>query len=275
MSEVIRLQLAAAWPQALVLAGSLTAFLWAAVDAWSRWRRGEPLLAGRPHPTVPWGARDVAFVASFYVLAAAAMQQVSATPRTPVTRLIDNVVLSLATTLVTIAWLRAAGADRASLGLSLDRFGESWGIACRGLALAVFPLLALAAVLNAVVPYEHPVVDFLAGQDGPAAAMLVILAAVVVAPLAEELFFRRVLQGWLEKHFAGDRGAAVGVTAIVFAAAHAGQGLAFVPLFVLGCLLGVIAERTGSIVPCILLHGLFNAVSVFVMLAQSGSPPGV
>ena len=52
------------------------------------------------------------------------------------------------------------------------------------------------------------------------------------------------------------------------AAAHAGQGLAFVPLFPFSLVLGFIAQRTGSIVPCILLHALFNAVSVVLLLAQ-------
>lgn len=264
----------AAWPQVAVLAGSLAAFVWAVAGVRARLVRAAPLLSWRPHPPVSWDLRDVAVVAAFYVVVAAAMQHVSAAPRAPMNRLIDNVFLSLATTLFAVAWLRACGADRGSLGMSLDRFGESVAIAVRGLALAVFPLLAIAVVLNALVPYEHPVIDFLEGQTGPAAAGLVILAAVVVAPVAEELFFRRVLQGWLEKRFTGEPGVAVAITAIAFAAAHAGQGLAFIPLFLLACLLGTIAERTGSIVPCILLHGLFNAVSVFVMLAQPDAGAG-
>ena len=37
--------------------------------------------------------------------------------------------------------------------------------------------------------------------------------------------------------------------------------------------LGLIAERTGSIVPSVLLHAMFNAVSVFLLLAQPGRGP--
>ena len=40
------------------------------------------------------------------------------------------------------------------------------------------------------------------------------------------------------------------------------------PLFPFSLVLGFIAQRTGSIVPCILLHALFNAVSVVLLLAQ-------
>lgn len=272
MSEAAWTQLAGSWPQAVVFAGSITAFLWAAAGMIRGLARGESPLAWRPHASVPWEGSDVALVAGCYVMLAATLQHFAATPRTPVNRLVDNVFLSLGATLAAMAWLRFRGADRTSLGLGPQRWSEALGLAVRGLSLCVFPLLALAMILNAVVPYEHPVVDFLAGARGPAAALLVILSAVVVAPIAEELFFRRILQGWLEKQFAGDRGVAVGVAALAFAAAHAGQGLAFIPLFLLGCLLGVIAERTGSIAACILLHGLFNAVSVFVMLAQPTAP---
>ena len=90
----------------------------------------------------------------------------------------------------------------------------------------------------------------------------------VVAPLAEEFFFRRVLQEWLEKYLGGDDLAPVLLSSLAFAAAHAGQGLAYVPLFPFSLVLGFIAQRTGSIVPCILLHALFNAVSVVLLLAQ-------
>jgi membrane protease YdiL (CAAX protease family) len=58
------------------------------------------------------------------------------------------------------------------------------------------------------------------------------------------------------------------MSAAAFALAHRGQGLAYLPLFPLGLVLGLIAGRTGSIVPCILLHAMFNAVSVALLLAE-------
>jgi len=141
-------------------------------------------------------------------------------------------------------------------------------IAGRALALVVFPLLMMAAALNAIMQYEHPVVDLLESHRDLTAV------AIVVAPLTEEFFFRRVLQGWLEKHFVDDAGVAVSLSAIAFASAHAGQGLAFLPLFPLALVLGWIARQTGSIVPSTLLHAMFNAVSVFLLLAQSARTPG-
>ena len=63
-------------------------------------------------------------------------------------------------------------------------------------------------------------------------------------------------------------GLAIAGTAVLFAGAHVGQGLAWVPLVGLGIVLGVLARQTGSIVPGILAHALFNAVSVVLVLMQ-------
>jgi membrane protease YdiL (CAAX protease family) len=101
----------------------------------------------------------------------------------------------------------------------------------------------------------------------------VLGTACVIAPVGEEFFFRRILQGWLEKVLSSSSGLpAVGLAAAAFAWAHYGQGLAYVPLFPLGVVLGLLAWRTGSIIPSILLHALFNTVSVTILLA---APPAV
>ena len=131
-------------------------------------------------------------------------------------------------------------------------------------------LESLAGWLDRLVPYSHPVIDLLANDPTPKTRLAVVLSAVIAAPLAEEFFFRRVLQGWLERWVPG--GGAVPLAAAVFALMHWGQGLAWVPLFVLGLVLGEIVRRTGSLVPAILLHALFNAVSVTLLL--SGVVPG-
>lgn len=258
------------WPQALVIAAAITGFFWSAAFVRRRLVRGEPLVAERPHPLVPWEAGDVALVVVGYLLAATLMARGMPESRPVIDRLVGNAVLSLGTMLAGIAWLRFRGADWPALGFPGGRLRDDLTLACRGLGLVVLPLLMMAAALNALVKYEHPIVDFLDGRRDLAAAALVVVSAVVVAPLAEEFFFRRVLQGWLEKHFADETGVAVALSAIAFASAHAGQGLAFLPLFPLALVLGLIAERTGSIVPGVLLHAMFNAVSVFLLLAQPG-----
>jgi membrane protease YdiL (CAAX protease family) len=227
--------------------------------------RGEPAVVWRPHPQAIWGGGDVAAIAAMYLLVAvvaAALVPQGATLRD---LLAIDVVSKLAVVALGIMHLASRGADLRMLGFPPPRTDDI-GLACGGLALVVAPLLALAGLLDRMVPYEHPVVEFLQRNRDPLAIGLVLLSAVVVAPLVEEWFFRRVLQGWLERRLAGRVGSAVVVSALAFALAHTGHGLAPLPLFLFGLVLGTIARQTGSLVPCILLHGLFNAVSIALVL---------
>jgi membrane protease YdiL (CAAX protease family) len=267
LSDVSMSDVQAAAPQVAVLVVALAAFVWMARRVARRLQAGQTLLPARPQVAVPWEAEDVALVVLVYVLGAMAFGA-GPVDKSLVDRLVNNIVLSLGTMFAAMAWLQFRGATRNDLGFVGGHWQGDVRIACGGLALVVFPLLMLAAALNAVVHYKHVIVDFLGGQRSGAAVALVVVSAVVVAPVAEEFFFRRVLQGWLQKYVAGDSLRAIGISSLAFSAAHAGQGLAFVPLFPLAMVLGFIAERTGSIVPCILLHGLFNAVSVALLLTQ-------
>jgi membrane protease YdiL (CAAX protease family) len=50
--------------------------------------------------------------------------------------------------------------------------------------------------------------------------------------------------------------------------------LAWIPLVILGIALGELARRRGSLVPAILLHALFNAVSVAMLVVQIATAAG-
>jgi len=238
-----------------------------------RLRHGMPLVTARPRRPVPWNGTDVAVVFIGYlvvtslVISAWTLDRASAEPSL-VAGLRANLVVVAGSTAFALAHLRRRGADLESLGLACDCWRADLRLALGGLALVVGPLLGLSSLLDLIVPYRHPLIDLLAvDRSGPTLA-LVIVTAVVAAPVAEELFFRRILQGWLETRLPGGDGrAAIAVSALCFALAHLGQGLAYLPLFLLGLVLGCIARQTGSIVACTLLHALFNAVSVGLVLA--------
>lgn len=104
----------------------------------------------------------------------------------------------------------------------------------------------------------HPTIDALhdPGRSVPTVVALWISAA-VVAPIAEELFFRGLLQTFLVNLFAR-RWLAVATASVVFGAVHFAQPHAIAALILLGLLLGYAYERTGSLIPAILIHALFN-----------------
>lgn len=271
MSGDVAVARATGWPPAEAMAVGLAvaASLLVTDLAVRLARRGRPPFAPvAPLPT-PWDGRDVAAVFLVGLVTALGAGMLVGRDATLGRQLATATAASLLATSLSILFLRRRGADARSLGLDWGDRRSAVRLAIAGLAVVVAPLLGLAAVLDRLVPYRHPVVDLLTSRRDAWAVWLVVVSAVIVAPLAEEFFFRRVLQGWVESIWPGRRAAAAAivVSAAAFAAAHVGQGLAHVPLFFLGLVLGFVARQGGSLLPAILLHALFNLVSVVLLLA--------
>lgn len=260
----------------------------------ARYRSGEPLIRQVPGSPVPW---DGIIVASLFVLflvcqglCVAAAQQLfpvgdqapqvvsNGSATTVITvdgskdsdtlgyLLLANAIAMLAFTCVAAFILRMRGASWRDLGFRDPKPREGLRLACVTWVIIVPPLLALAAFLDQFVePYSHPIIEFLQADKSVWSIALVLGAAVVAAPIAEEFFFRRILQGWLEIKF-GDW--AVVVSAFCFGLAHLGQGLGWVPLIGFGLAAGYLARRRGTILPSIVLHALFNGLSVLLLVVS-------
>ena len=90
--------------------------------------------------------------------------------------------------------------------------------------------------------------------------LLYFAYSVVLAPVAEEVAFRGAVLSVLSHR--GENIAAL-ISAIVFAAYH--MNLSQVPYtLVLGFFLAVLAQRSGSIIPCILIHVANNLLTLAV-----------
>jgi membrane protease YdiL (CAAX protease family) len=102
--------------------------------------------------------------------------------------------------------------------------------------------------------------------------LLTLFVAAVVAPMAEEIFFRGFLYGGLRGRI-GIRRAMI-VSALFFTALHLSLEL-FLPIFVLGLFLAWLYEQTGSLYPGILLHAANNALSLLLLflLQAAGFTP--
>lgn len=106
-------------------------------------------------------------------------------------------------------------------------------------------------------------VKLLQESQDPMILGLMTAAAVIAAPLCEEIVFRGYFYPVLKK-FGGAWSAAV-CSSLVFAAAH-GDLAALLPLFLFGGLLVFIYEKTGSIWAPIAVHFCFNSATVIVQL---------
>src|SRR3546814_13072592 len=78
----------------------------------------------------------------------------------------------------------------------------------------------------------------------------------VLVPFIEEIIFRGLLFGWLRTHLPFL--AAAPAAALLFAVAH--QVWVLVPVLAfMGLVLAAVIERSGSLWPAIILHGVFNS----------------
>jgi uncharacterized protein len=88
---------------------------------------------------------------------------------------------------------------------------------------------------------------------------VVVVAVVILAPIAEELFFRGVVfNAWLRE--GGRRWAYVG-SAALFAVIHVSL-LMLVPIFLLGLALAWVYERSGNLLAPIAMHATVNGITV-------------
>ncbi len=93
--------------------------------------------------------------------------------------------------------------------------------------------------------------------------ILVIIAAVVIAPLAEEILFRGFVYGVLKRYT--DAPFAALSSSLMFAVIHMHVG-SLLPLWMLAVLFCLAYEITGCLLVPMLLHAIFNAMSILGML---------
>lgn len=107
-------------------------------------------------------------------------------------------------------------------------------------------------------------VKLLQQSKDPRVVGLMIVAAVIAAPICEEIVFRGYLYPAAKK-FAGPWVAGI-CSALIFSAAH-GSLSALLPLFIFGCVLVFVYEKTGSLWSTIAIHFCFNGATVLIQLA--------
>jgi len=106
-------------------------------------------------------------------------------------------------------------------------------------------------------------VKLLQESQDPLTLGLMAVAAMLAAPLCEEIVFRGYLYPAAKK-FAGPW-VAGGCSALVFAAGHHGL-VPLLPLFYFGCLLVLAYELTGSLWAPIAMHFCFNSATVVIQI---------
>jgi membrane protease YdiL (CAAX protease family) len=172
-----------------------------------------------------------------------------------------NVAVQLATEagflIVPIAIAARGGAF--SAGKVLERLGvrRFQPSALKWMAAAVGFYLFCSYVYQALLGPPHQ--ENIAKMFGvPAVQVLLIVLA---APICEEVCFRGMLFGGLRVRL--PRFAAALISGAIFGILHATTGIGAVPLLILlGFILALLYEKTGSIIPGVLLHMLNNSAAL-------------
>ncbi|MBS3734294.1 MAG: CPBP family intramembrane metalloprotease [Phycisphaerae bacterium] len=137
--------------------------------------------------------------------------------------------------------------------------------------LVVFPIcLGLADLTRRLMPADwvHPHPALTAMRElGPAWHVLIVVSVIGLAPLAEELFFRGLVQSMLRRYTGRPWAALIGTSAC-FASVHVATPHHVPALFALGIALGYNYERTGRLIAPIGIHTLFNAVTIIAWYTQ-------
>lgn len=190
--------------------------------------------------------------------------------REAVTVVINYSVMALPSLLILWRQLKALPRDQAPQGGWLQWRLRPWpGAISSAVAgwLMVTPVVVVTGWLLVRLVGDpggsNPLLELVLGSKDPLALFLLGWTAVVLAPLFEETIFRGALLPVLAKRW-GTAGGVV-LSALLFAMAHISIG-ELAPLTVLGVGLALLRVSTGRLLPSVLMHALWNAITFLNLL---------
>ena len=151
-------------------------------------------------------------------------------------------------------------------GLRPARFPKAAGTGLLWL-VATYPLiLATQSFVQAIfgeTDDSQMIVRYFIEHPDPRHRAAVIVMAVIVAPVAEEILFRGYFYGVIRRF--GGRLAAILTSSLLFAAIHVHLP-SMLGLGILAVILCLLYERTGSLWATITMHATFNATTIAVLI---------
>lgn len=236
-----------------------------------------PDAAPRAHPTITWGIGDFLLAWLVGLLASVVVGGFIAGKRlTPLDIAVTVVVQDGAY----VGWLwlvsqrKGLGSLAADFGLVRRPRGGWWAAApwfLVGVVLQVVSYWPLRLLQDAHGGEAKQEIVKVVERGSGGAFVLLVVAVLVVAPVAEELMFRGVLLRSLLRRLGP--GAAVLISAAAFGAVHlldfsAGSLVALPVLVLVGVVSGWLAVTSGDLGRSVLFHVGFNAFTALALIAQ-------
>jgi hypothetical protein len=226
------------------------------------------------------GATIFAFVSGAVAGKTAAQMQAIATSTVPPEWYVVSTLIGL--------WIGFLGAPwLASRTQGTKHFARDLGLRFRWFDLLgiVIGVLGQLFITLMYAPFQHDIKNFnapsqrLTGASHGTGFVVIAIATVLLAPAAEELFFRGLLLKSLVRLFTPLRAAgraratavvlAVIADGLLFGAAH-GEWVQFAGLALFGILLAAVSYRTGRLGMNMVAHATFNLIAI-IAIAYNGS----
>jgi len=229
---------------------------------------------------VPWSGGDIARFALIFVFVFTCMQAIVticlryrlvARSGAETLALVGGTagVYALMLCVMRVMLLGRHGLGWGALGLSLRRAGRNaWNGVVGYVAFipAFFALVVVSLLVCTVLgikPQAHELVEIFSEERSPLKIAYLVVLAVVLAPVYEELVFRGFVYPVIKK-YGGVTKAAV-FSSLFFAAIHF-NAAQFIPVAGLGMMLAFLYEKTGTLAAPIVFHAINNGVAVAITL---------
>ena len=213
-----------------------------------------------PSPSVPWTGRDAWLgVGAFALWIAVTIGWVFLSPRLPWQIDLGVYITVWELVLIVPAWwftVRKYNTDWKSLGLKSFSAG-TLAVGC-GLMILSFAFNLLYNLFLMLFDLQAQM-DLTMLFEQTSSPWLLLLGGVVVAPVAEEIFFRGFLFTGLRERYGWKRAGLI--SAGLFAVLHL-QPLTTLPIFLLGLIFAYLYHRSESIWPAVIMHILTNGLSL-------------
>lgn len=156
---------------------------------------------------------------------------------------------------------------------SLSALGYGLAVGVVGLVVIGYGLGTLLQIIAAALDTQLPEIQegFRDLASDRASAPLLAFGSVLVAPLAEEIFYRGMLFPALRRNMS--MWPAMGISATIFGLSHLqtsveGYLLVLLLIIPLGMLLAWAYERSGTLLVPVVAHAAFNAIQVAVLITN-------
>ncbi|MGI5891960.1 MAG: CPBP family intramembrane glutamic endopeptidase [Bacillota bacterium] len=138
----------------------------------------------------------------------------------------------------------------------------------RGLVIYLMTMI-VSAVITILFPQDRTtqqIVQLVLQQSNPIVRFGLVLGAVVLAPIGEEVFFRGILFTLLKNKLG--KWCGVIISSAIFAALHF-DIWAFMPIFIGSIILCLLYHKYGNICINILAHATWNGITIAILLWAS------